>query len=313
MENFWLESVAMNPSNKIEQLNALESHLAEQIIGQEHVLSRVSSVLRRGELALTKTNRPRGSFLFLGPTGVGKTELTLCFSEYLFGENRVHRFDMSEYQTKESLARLLGEDSSDSGLLGRAMQKYDEGTILFDEIEKAHPEILDIFLQILDAARVTVATGETLDFSNYFIVLTSNIGSAELMDIQHSTFATMERHVLLSARGRLRPEIFGRVTEKLVFNKLSYETQIEIAKLFLDKEIEFVRKLGYKISLSDSVLPLVVRKGFDAKLGARPLRDVVEKLIGDAVAGELLEDNLVCGELVADVASEKLLISELLL
>lgn len=303
----------MNLPFNIEQLNSLESHLATQIIGQEHILARVASVLRRGELALTKDNRPRGSFLFLGPTGVGKTELTLCFSEYLFGSNRVQRFDMSEFQTKESLVRLLGESSSDSGLLGKAVQKYDEGAILFDEIEKAHPEILDIFLQILDAARVTVATGETLDFSNYYIVLTSNIGSAELMDIQHSSFATMERHVLLSARGRLRPEIFGRVTEKLVFNKLSYETQIEIAKLFIDREIKFVRKLGYQITLSESVLPLVVRKGFDAKLGARPLRDAVEKLIGDAVVEELLEGGLVCGELVAEVDSEKLVISQILI
>lgn len=298
----------MNFTFDTEQLNYLENHLVEQIIGQDHIIPRVASVLRRGELGLTKESRPRGSFLFLGPTGVGKTELTLAFSEYLFGKDRVHRFDMSEYQTKDSLTRLLGENSTDSGLLGKAAQLHHEGTILFDEIEKAHPEILDIFLQILDAARVTLSTGETLDLQNYYIVLTSNIGSAELMDLQHSSFATLERHVLMTARGRLRPEIFGRVTEKLVFNKLSYEPQIKIAHLFLKKELDFIRGNGHELTIDDSVLPLVVRKGFDPKLGARPLRDAIEKLIGDAVATKMLQGDQVVGVLSAAETSEQLIV-----
>jgi len=247
------------------------------------------------ELGLSKPGRPRGSFLLLGPTGVGKTEITLAFSELLFGPEAVHRFDMSEFQTKESLSRLLGEDSSSSGLLGRAMAMRGEGTILFDEIEKAHPEVLDIFLQILDAARVTVATGETLDFSNYYVVLTSNIGSAELMDLQHSSFSTMERHVLLTARGRLRPEIFARVTERLVFKRLTYEIQLKIAGLFIERELIFLEKQGHRLLADESVLPLVIKLGFDAKLGARPLRDAVEKLIGDAVSKVLLQGDEVNG------------------
>jgi len=299
----------MNFTFDTEQLNHLQSNLAEQIIGQDHIIPRVASVLKRGELGLTKNSRPRGSFLFLGPTGVGKTELTLAFSEYLFGKGRVHRFDMSEYQTKDSLTRLLGENSTDSGLLGKATQLHQEGTVLFDEIEKAHPEILDIFLQILDAARVTLATGETLDLQNYYIVLTSNIGSAELMDLQHSSFSTLERHVLMTARGRLRPEIFGRVTEKLVFNKLSYEPQIKIAQLFLDKELDFLRNNGHELIADATVLPLIVRKGFDPKLGARPLRDSIEKLIGDAVATEVLKGNQVSGMLSAAENSEQLVIT----
>jgi len=306
--DFSLNSETMNFKFDTEQLNQLQSHLAKQIIGQDHIIPRVASVLKRGELGLTKKSRPRGSFLFLGPTGVGKTELTLAFSEYLFGKDRVHRFDMSEYQTKDSLTRLLGENSTDSGLLGKAAQLHQEGTILFDEIEKAHPEILDIFLQILDAARVTLATGETLDLQNYYIVLTSNIGSAELMDLQHSSFSTLERHVLMTARGKLRPEIFGRVTEKLVFNKLSYEPQIKIAQLFLDKELDFLRSNGYELTADATALPLIVRKGFDPKLGARPLRDTIEKLIGDAVATEVLKGEKVEGLLSADDTSELLII-----
>lgn len=282
-------------ANGEDTLNALEESLSKVIIGQDHIIPRVASVLQRGELDLTKPNRPRGSFLFLGPTGVGKTELTLAFSEVLFGPDSVHRFDMSEYQTKESLSRLLGEGLEDPGQLGRAVQAGEFGTILFDEIEKAHPEILDIFLQILDAARVTVATGETLDLQNYYIVLTSNIGSAELMDLQHSSFSTMERHVLMTARGRLRPEIFGRVTERLVFKRLTYEIQLQIAELFIRRELEFMKQRGHQIVEDKTVLPLVVKKGFDAKLGARPLRDAVEKLVGDAVAKLLLQDQKVSG------------------
>jgi ATP-dependent Clp protease ATP-binding subunit ClpB len=279
------------------KLGVLPAYLSAQIIGQDHILPRVSSVLKRGELGLTKPHRPRGSFLFLGPTGVGKTETALAFSNYLFGPDHVHRFDMSEYQTQDSLIRLLGENSRDEGIIGRALKQTQKGTLLFDEIEKAHPRILDVFLQILDAARVTLATGEILDFSNYYVVLTSNIGSAETMDLEHSSFSTMERHVLSNARQNLRPEIFARVTERLVFKKLSYEIQLQIAELFLSKELEFLADLGCQLTLHPSVLPVVVRVGFDSKLGARPLRDAVERLVGDAVAQTLLEGRRVQGEL----------------
>jgi len=278
-------------------LNKLSTNLTKSIIGQDHLIPRIVSVLQRGELGLSKPGRPKGSFLFLGPTGVGKTEITLVFSSLLFGKDTVQRFDMSEYQTKKSLMRLLGENGSDQGLLGKALQGRSKGTILFDEIEKAHPEVLDVFLQILDAARVTVATGETLDFSNYYVVLTSNIGSAELMDLQHSSFSTMERHVLLSARKRLRPEIFARVTERLVFKRLTYEIQVKIAELLIEQELIYLKSKGYNLSIDESVLPLVIRRGFDSKLGARPLRDAVEKLIGDAVTLELLKTNEVRGVL----------------
>lgn len=288
------------------KLNKLHSKLSDSIIGQDHILPRVVSVLQRGELGLSKPGRPKGSFLFLGPTGVGKTEITLAFSALLFGEESVQRFDMSEFQTKESLGRLLGENANDPGLLGRALQRSAEGTILFDEIEKAHPEILDIFLQILDAARLTAATGETFDLSKYYIVLTSNIGSAELMDLQHSSFSTMERHVLLNARGRLRPEIFARVTERLVFKRLTYEIQVKIAELFIEKELTFLEEQGHKLLADESVLPLVINRGFNAKLGARPLRDAVEKLIGDAVSQQLLQGRSINGILVCHEPEQQL-------
>ena len=190
----------MNPlqlsQDRLEHLRHLEAHLCEQIRGQDHVISRVVPVLHRGELGLSTPGRPRGSFLFLGPTGVGKTELALAFTRYLFGYEKLFRFDMSEYQTQESLGLLLGGKLGEIGLLGLAVAKSSTGTLLFDEIEKAHPRVLDIFLQILDAARVTMANGETLDLSGFYIVFTSNLGGADILNLQHSTFATMERHVL---------------------------------------------------------------------------------------------------------------------
>jgi ATP-dependent Clp protease ATP-binding subunit ClpB len=279
------------------KLLELEKILSQRIRGQTHVISRVVSVLKRGELGLTKPTRPRGSFMFLGPTGVGKTEITLTFTEFIFGADKLSRFDMSEYQTQESLGVLLGARLGERGTLGMAYDKSPCGTLLFDEIEKAHPRILDVFLQILDAARVTMASGDTLDFSRHYIVLTSNIGAAEILHVQHSTQATMERHVLTRAQQSLRPEIFARITEKLVFNRLTYDDQLEIARLLLVSELKFMQNKGYKLEPTDAVLPFLVRRGYHPRLGARPMRDAVEKLLGDAVAEFLLSGKETCGSL----------------
>ena len=276
----------------------LETHLKDSIRGQDPALSRIASVLRRGELGLGTKTRPKGSLLLLGPTGVGKTETVVAFTRYLEdddeNDDRLFRFDMSEYQTQETLGLLLGASSNESGMLGRVVEQSAHGTLLFDEIEKAHPRIMDIFLQILDAARVTVADGTTLDLSGFYVVFTSNIGSAELMDWQHSAFATMERQVLTSALQWLRPELYARITEKLVFQRLDYDTQVEIARLMLERHLFDLAAQGHTLSVTPEVLPFLVRKGFHPKLGARPLRDCIEKLIGDAVTMRLLENGQ-CG------------------
>ncbi|MBU6411203.1 MAG: AAA family ATPase [Verrucomicrobia bacterium] len=271
------------------RLQELETHLRTRIRGQNHVLPRIVSLLKRGQLGLTKANRPRGSFLFLGPTGVGKTETTIAFTEFLFGEGKLFRFDMSEYQTQESLGVLLGAKLGERGTLAMVYDRSQLGTLLFDEIEKAHPRILDVFLQILDAARVTMANGQTLDLSRFYIVFTTNIGGADLLNLQHSTFATMERHVLARAQQAMRPELFARITEKLVFNRLGYDYQLEIAQLLLNNELKFLREKGHALQASKSVLPFVVQRGFHPKLGARPMRDTIEKLVGDALAQRLLD------------------------
>jgi ATP-dependent Clp protease ATP-binding subunit ClpA len=287
-------------TSKLIKLHELDTLLPREIRGQGQVLPRIISAVKRGELNLTKPGRPRGSFLLLGPTGVGKTETVVVLTEQIFGAQKLFRFDMSEFQTQESLGLLLGAKLGETGHLGAVRERAAEGSILFDEAEKAHPRVLDVLLQLLDAARITMATGQTLDFSGFYIWLTSNIGSAELMSLQHSNEATLERHVLSRAQQVLRPEIFARINEKLVFNRLSYEHQLEIAGKFLSREIEFLATRGHKLELEKAVLPFLVRKGFHPKLGARPMRDAVERLVGDAIAECLLAGRPACGALIVD-------------
>ncbi len=282
----------MNPlsANRLEHLRQLQSHLSDRIRGQNHVIPRVVSVLHRGELSLTTPNRPRGSFLFLVPTGVGKTERSLTFTDYLLGKDKLFRFDMSEYQTQESLGVLLGGRVGETGLLGMVVAKSVTGTLLFDEIEKAHPRVLDVFLQILDAARVTMASGETLDLSGFYIVFTSNIAAAEIINLQHSSFATMERHVLAKAQRTLRPELYARVAEKLVFNRLSYDVQMEIARFHIGRELAFLRDKGFHLTAGHAVVSFLMQRGFHPRLGARPLRDTIEKHLRGALADATLAE-----------------------
>jgi ATP-dependent Clp protease ATP-binding subunit ClpB len=295
-------------AQKLERLRKVEGVLRKEIRGQNQILPRVVSVVQRGELSLTKPARPRGSFLLLGPTGVGKTETVVVLTNQIFGAEKLFRFDMSEFQTQESLGLLLGARLGEAGYLGAVRERAAEGSLLFDEAEKAHPRVLDILLQLLDAARITVATGKTLDFSGFYVWLTSNIGSAELMSLQHSNDATLERHVLSRAQQALRPEIFARITEKLVFNRLSYEHQLEIAEKFLSREIEFLAARGHALELDKTVLPFLVRKGFHPKLGARPMRDAAEKLVGDALAEHLLAGKNSGGRLQVDESRDCLIV-----
>ena len=295
-------------TQKLERLRKVEGVLRTEIRGQNQVLPRVVSVVQRGELSLTKPARPRGSFLLLGPTGVGKTETVVVLTNQIFSAKKLFRFDMSEFQTQESLGLLLGARLGESGYLGAVRERAAEGSLLFDEAEKAHPRVLDIMLQLLDAARITIATGQTLDFSGFYVWLTSNIGSAELMTLQHSNDATLERHVLSRAQQALRPEIFARITEKLVFGRLSYEHQLEIAEKFLSREIEFLAARGHTLELDKTVLPFLVRKGFHPKLGARPMRDAVEKQVGDALAEHLLAGKNSGGRLQVDESRDCLIV-----
>jgi ATP-dependent Clp protease ATP-binding subunit ClpA len=276
-------------SDFLTKLRHLEPHLQSNIKGQDHVLPRICSVLQRGELNLAHPGRPKGSFLFVGPTGVGKTEVTTCFTEYLFGEGFLHRFDMSEFQNQSSVGLLLGASASETGMLGRALAKYDRGTLLFDEMEKAHPLVLDLFLQILDAGRITLANGETKNLNGYYIVFTSNIGAGETMRMENSAFATIERTVLRRVDQTLRPELVGRINEKLVFNRLPYPIQRSICELMISREARRLSRQGYDLQVGDDLIETLVRDGFHRTSGARPMRTIVEKYLQEKVSQTILK------------------------
>jgi len=275
-------------SEILSKLRNLESHLKSNIKGQDHVLPRICSVLQRGELSLAHPNRPKGSLLFVGPTGVGKTEITIAFTEYLCGSDHLHRFDMSEFQNQSSVGLLLGNSSTDTGMLGRALDKNTRGTLLFDEMEKAHPLVLDLFLQILDAGRITLANGETRNLNNYYIVFTSNIGAGEAMRMESSAFATIERTVLRRVDQVLRPELVARISEKLVFNRLPYAIQREICELMIGREIERLKALGHNLNIEADMVETLVREGFHRTLGARPMRNTVDRYLQQQVSQKLL-------------------------
>ena len=271
-------------SDILNKLRNLEHHLKSNIKGQDHVLPRICSVLRRGELNLAHPSRPKGSFLFVGPTGVGKTEITIVFTDYLCGPDHLHRFDMSEFQNQSSVGLLLGSSTTDTGMLGRALDKNNRGTLLFDEMEKAHPLVLDLFLQILDAGRITLANGETRSLNNYYVVFTSNIGAAEAMRMENSAFATIERTVLRRVDQVLRPELVARINEKMVFNRLPYAIQREICELMISREVQRLNQLGHKLLMEEPTVESLVREGFHRTLGARPMRNTVERYIQEIVS-----------------------------
>lgn len=289
----------------------VQRHLSSKVIGQDQAVNRVAKVLHRGELRLTNPERPKGSFLFLGPTGVGKTELTRVFTEYLFGSAQEHlaRLDMSEYQVQNSLSVLLGANNSECGVLGHRLSTGKVKVLLFDEIEKAHPLVLDILLQILDAGRVTDATGKTWDLTDKYIVCTSNIGSGSAMEMTKSDQVTVERTVLQEVDNILRPELVGRFNDRIVFRRLDYEVQRAIGLKIIEDVVARLRETGYLIEVDDNVLEFLVREGIHKRLGARPMRNAVESHIENAVAASLLSDGYGSGKLVVDSALKGLLLT----
>ncbi len=290
------------PTEHLQRLKDLPDYLSGLIIGQEHVIPKVVPTLQNGELGLADPGRPKGTFLFLGPTGVGKTELTLLMCGYLFGDAEKHciRLDMSEYQNQESLQLLLGQNETSRGNMGRFYDRSEgRGFILFDEIEKAHPRVLDIFLQVLDAARITVANGETLNLSQFYIVATSNIGSEALMDLKNSSMATIERFIVDLAAAELRPEVLARFNVRCVFQRLGFKAQKQIAGIMLNKELKLLRKKGHDLTLGAGVVELIVAEGVEPRLGARRMRTTVESHCRHAVRDAMLNGRPTSGELIS--------------
>jgi len=282
---------------QIEKLTGLEPHLRSKIKGQDHAISRVCSVLERGQLGLQPASKPLGSFLFLGPTGVGKTELTLEFSRYLFGSDSVFRFDMSEFLHLDNVKLFMGDETGTTGRLGKVLSEHRQGVLLFDEIEKAHRLIWDLFLQMLDAARITLADHRSYDLSGFYIVCTSNIGSQQLLRPTRLPFATLERAVLSELHRTFRPELVGRFDEKIVFKPLCPDTQRQIGRLAIDEELARLRQKGFELAISDEAIEFLIRRGIHKTFGARPMKNTVQKSMGDALRQALKSETLPIGEL----------------
>ncbi len=284
-----------------EKLKALEKRLCESILGQEEVIREIVPILINGELGINSEGKPKANLLLLGPPGVGKTDICNVFTDYLLGSEKLIRFDMSEYQTVESIYRLLGHNGEE-GLFGLNYDRVDgAGTLLFDEIEKAQERVLDLFLQLLSAARITLGSGRVLNLEGFYVAATSNIGSPLLIGSKTNVRETLVRRVLQEAQNQMRPEIFDRFDRVLVFNRLSYEVQIDVGRLHLSWEIEAQKHRGYRVRAWDAeALKAIVRNGYSEKQGARRMRNAAREAVQEAIRDALLSGKEASGRLHYD-------------
>ena len=289
-----------------EKLVHMEERLSQRVVGQGEAIRLVSNAVRRGRSGLSDPNRPIGSFIFLGPTGVGKTELARALAEFLFDdEQAMIRIDMSEYLEKHTVARLIGAPPGyvgyeEGGQLTEAVRRRPYSVILFDEIEKAHQDVFNLMLQILDDGRLTDGHGRTVDFKNTVVIMTSNIGSQWIQEMSgEKEYDRMKEMVLESLRSHFRPEFLNRVDDIIIFHSLSLEHLkgiIEIQLAGLRKRLS-ERKLS--ITLTDNAKELLAKEGFDPTYGARPLKRAIQRVIQDPLALKLLAGEFGEGDTIA--------------
>src|SRR5260370_3542269 len=260
-----------------EKLKGLEAFINGNILGQPEVVREMVPILINGELGINSQGKPKANLLLLGPPGVGKTEICNAFTDYLLCCDKLARFDMSEYQTLESIYRLLGHNGEE-GLFGLSYDRVDgSGTLLFDEIEKAHERVLDLFLQLLSAARLTLGSGRVLNLQKFYVATTSNIGSPLLVGSKTNVRETLIRRVGQETQSQMRPEIFDRFDRGLVFNRLSYEDQIDVGRLHLTREVSTQKSRGYAVDWDDEALKAIVRIGYTGKQGSRRIGDAARE------------------------------------
>jgi ATP-dependent Clp protease ATP-binding subunit ClpB len=294
-----------------EKLVHMEDRLGERVIGQREAIKAVSNAVRRARAGLQDENRPIGSFIFLGPTGVGKTELARALAEFLFDdENAMIRIDMSEYMEKHTVARLVGAPPGyvgyeEGGQLSEAVRRKPYSVVLFDEIEKAHPDVFNVLLQVLDDGRITDGQGRTVDFKNTVIIMTSNIGSQFIMDATDRE--VRNRRVMEALRNHFRPEFLNRVDEIIIFDRLTESELTKIVDIQLARVLKRLQQQGLKLTLNDSAKRLLAKEGYDPVYGARPLKRVIQRSLLDPLSLAVLEGKFAAGDTIeADAKGEEL-------
>ena len=282
-----------------QRLTRLEDLLGQRVIGQDRALEAVSNAVRRARAGLQDPNRPVGSFLFLGPTGVGKTETARALAEFLFDDERAMvRLDMSEYMERHAVARLIGAPPGyvgfeEGGQLTEAVRRRPHAVILFDEVEKAHPEVFNAFLQILDDGRLTDSQGRTVDFRNTVIIMTSNIGSPDILArTDQAPWSEVEASVIRQVKEHFRPEFLNRIDETIVFRPLAREELLQIVDLQLERVSALAEERGIHLEVTDEAKAFIAEEGYEPAFGARPLKRAVQRHVQDPLAMLLLEGGL---------------------
>ncbi|HRX52906.1 MAG: ATP-dependent chaperone ClpB [Verrucomicrobiales bacterium] len=280
----------------------MEERLHERVIGQEEAITAVANAVRRARAGLQDENRPIGSFLFLGPTGVGKTELSKALAEFLFDdESAMTRIDMSEYGEKHSVARLIGAPPGyvgyeEGGQLSETVRRRPYSVVLFDEVEKAHPEVFNVLLQVLDDGRITDGQGRTVDFKNTVLIMTSNIGSQYILDVDNPE--QREARVMEALRGHFRPEFLNRIDETIIFDRLTATDLERIVKIQIERVITRLAKQNITLEVTPEAVRLIGDQGYDPVYGARPLKRAIQRSLLDPLSLELLEGHFAEGATV---------------
>lgn len=287
---------------EIEKLVQMEKRLHNRVVGQDAAVESVARAVRRSRSGLQDPNRPIGSFIFLGPTGVGKTELARALAEFLFDdEQNMVRIDMSEYQERHTVARLIGAPPGyvgydEGGQLTEAIRRRPYSVVLFDEIEKAHPEVFNVFLQVLDDGRLTDGQGRTVDFRNTVIIMTSNIGSDSILNITDDQ--AMRERVTFALREHFRPEFLNRIDEVVFFHRLESKHIRHIAEIQLGNVRQLLAKRNISIEMTDAAMDLLIEEGYDPAYGARPLKRVIQQRVIDPLALQIIQNEVRDGDLL---------------
>ena len=303
-----------------EKLLHLEEDLKKRVIGQDSAVEAISRAIRRGRMGLKDPRRPIGSFIFLGPTGVGKTELTKALAAIMFGDdNAMIRLDMSEYMEKHSVSKLIGSPPGyvgfeEGGQLTEKIRRHPYSVVLFDEIEKAHPDVFNIMLQVLEDGILTDSQGRRVDFKNTIIIMTSNVGAAAMSGSRSLGFSdatdadndkkASDARVMNALKQTFRPEFINRIDDIIIFNKLTEENIEEIASIMLAEVGKRISDLGVTVEFDKSVVTLVSHEGFDETYGARPLRRAIVRMVEDSFSTEMLEGNIKAGDKVKAVEKD---------